>query len=82
MGNDLAKEEIRGFLFRLSQKYTQPVKLYLLGGSALSNMGSPRWTVDIDSTAKTTRKNLSKLIPPKMGGSFINFPKFSLYIST
>lgn len=48
MGNGLATEEIRNFLHRLSQQYSQPVKLYLLGGSALCFLGNPRRTVDID----------------------------------
>ena len=48
MGHDLATEEIQDFLNQLSQQFTQPVKLYLLGGSALCFLGSPRRTVDID----------------------------------
>ena len=48
MGHDLASEEIQAFLNQLSKQYTQPVKIYLLGGSALCFLGSPRRTVDID----------------------------------
>lgn len=48
MGSGLATEEIRNFLNRLSQQYSQPVKVYLLGGSALCFLGNPRRTVDID----------------------------------
>ena len=36
------------FLERLGQEYGRPATLYLLGGSALSLLGSPRSTLDID----------------------------------
>ena len=48
MGQGLATEEIRRFLGQLSRAYVEPVKLYLLGGSALCFLGSPRRTMDID----------------------------------
>ena len=58
MGNSLAKDEIQIFLERLSLHYTQPVKLYLLGGSALCYLGSPRRTVDIDCTIEGSTQAL------------------------
>ena len=54
MVQGLAATEIRQFLERLSEEYTKPVKVYLLGGSALCFLGSPRRTVDIDCTADVT----------------------------
>jgi len=56
MGNSLAIEEIRNFLNRLGQQYPQQVKLYLLGGSALCFLGSPRRTVDIDCVIELSTK--------------------------
>ena len=41
---------LRAFLQRLSERYTRPAILYLLGGSALCLLGSPRTTVDVDYT--------------------------------
>lgn len=49
MGN-LATDEIKVFLQRLSERYPHPATLYLLGGSALCFLGNPRRTVDIDYT--------------------------------
>jgi hypothetical protein len=56
VGNGLASEEIHNFLNRLSQQYSQPVKLYLLGGSALCILGSPRRTADIDFFLESSSK--------------------------
>ncbi|MBN1139306.1 MAG: hypothetical protein JXM73_22205 [Anaerolineae bacterium] len=44
----LASETIIAFLEALGERYSQPATLYLLGGSALSLLGSPRPTLDID----------------------------------
>jgi hypothetical protein len=38
------------FLTRLGERYSNPVTLYLLGGSALLLLGNPRQTLDIDYT--------------------------------
>ena len=38
------------FLQRLGERYPGPATLYLLGGSALCLLGSPRTTVDVDYT--------------------------------
>ena len=43
-------EVIRTFLERLSRRYTGEAAIYLLGGSALCLVGSPRVTQDIDYT--------------------------------
>ena len=39
---------LRAFLRRLGERYPQPARLYLLGGSALCLLGSPRTTLDVD----------------------------------
>jgi hypothetical protein len=62
MGNSLATEEIRNFFNRLGQQYRQPVKLYLLGGSALCFLGSPRRTVDIDCAVELLTKEFKDTI--------------------
>lgn len=53
MGN-LATDEIKAFLQSLGERYSRPATLYLLGGSALCFLGSPRRTVDIDYTIPST----------------------------
>ena len=40
--------DIETFLRRLGDRYPHPTTLYLLGGSALCLLGSPRRTLDID----------------------------------
>lgn len=47
----VTSETIRAFLQRLSERYTQGGQFYLLGGSALCLLGSPRETRDIDYVA-------------------------------
>ena len=42
----LATTEIETFLHRLGEHYPHPANLYLLGGSALCFLGSPRRTMD------------------------------------
>lgn len=44
----LAEETILAFLAELGQRHAQPANLFLLGGSALCLLGSPRPTMDID----------------------------------
>ena len=62
MGSGLATEEIRNFLIRLSQQYSQPVKLYLLGGSALCFLGNPRRTVDIDCVVELSTEEFTNTL--------------------
>ena len=62
MGHDLATEEIQDFLNQLSKQYTQPFKLYLLGGSALCFLGSPRRTVDIDFFVETSSVEFENIV--------------------
>lgn len=50
----LATAEIRGFLQRLSERYSGSAELYLLGGGALCLLGSPRRTLDIDYTVEAS----------------------------
>jgi hypothetical protein len=45
---DLVLERMRAFLSRLAECYTEPASLFLLGGSALLMLGSPRTTLDVD----------------------------------
>jgi len=55
----LATIEIELFLHHLGERYTDPVDLYLLGGSALCFLGSPRRTVDIDYTVSSQENGKS-----------------------
>jgi hypothetical protein len=45
---NIEAEQIRAFLQALGDRYTQSANLFLLGGSALCLLGSPRSTLDID----------------------------------
>ena len=56
MEHSLATEEIRNFLNQLGNKYTQKINVYLLGGSALCFLGSPRRTADIDCFVDPTNQ--------------------------
>ena len=40
--------KLRAFLRRLGERCPAPARLYLLGGSALCLLGSPRTTLDVD----------------------------------
>jgi hypothetical protein len=51
VGKKLALEDIRRFLHQLGTIYNKSARLYLLGGSALSVLGHPRRTLDIDLAA-------------------------------
>lgn len=44
----ITQAQILDFLKRLGERHPQPATLYLLGGSALVLLGSPRPTLDID----------------------------------
>jgi hypothetical protein len=57
----LATDEIKAFLQSLGERYTDPATLYLLGGSALCFLGSPRRTVDIDYTVPPTFDQANEL---------------------
>ena len=46
----ITREVLTEFLRRLGQSYSGQVAFYLLGGSALSLLGNPRETLDIDYT--------------------------------
>jgi hypothetical protein len=41
---------LKAYLRRLGERYPHPARLYLLGGSALCLLGSPRTTLDVDYT--------------------------------
>jgi len=58
----LAKEEIQHFLQKLGERFRQPAKIYLLGGSALCFWGNPRRTVDIDLTVEAEPIILPELL--------------------
>lgn len=45
---------LKTFLQRLGDRYPNPAEFYLLGGSALCLLGSPRETLDIDYTVELT----------------------------
>ena len=40
--------KLKSFLQRLAERYPGPATIYLLGGSALCLLGSPRVTLDVD----------------------------------
>jgi hypothetical protein len=44
----ITTEILHMFLQRLGERYPKPATLYLLGGSALCLLGSPRSTLDVD----------------------------------
>ncbi|RIK53012.1 MAG: hypothetical protein DCC57_09030 [Chloroflexi bacterium] len=48
---------IRTLLAEVGRRYTQPAQLFLLGGSALCLLGSPRPTLDIDYVGDDLRKD-------------------------
>lgn len=50
-------EQIRNFLIALGERYPQSAQLYLLGGSALCLLGSPRPTIDIDYVGDDIKKD-------------------------
>ncbi len=56
MGN-VAPDTIRTFLEALGNRYAEPATLYLLGGSALSMLGNPRPTLDIDYVGSDREPN-------------------------
>ena len=44
---------LQQFLQRLGEQFSHPAKFYLLGGSALCLLGSPRETLDVDYSLET-----------------------------
>jgi hypothetical protein len=62
MEQSLATREILIFLDRLGKRYPLPVKLYLLGGSALCFLGSPRRTVDIDCSVDNPTEEFQETV--------------------
>ncbi len=50
----LTADDVRTFLKKLSERYTQPGTLYILGGAAVCLLGNPRPTVDLDYAADMT----------------------------
>jgi len=44
----VTEKNLKAFLRRLSERYPGPATFYLLGGSALCLLGSPRTTLDVD----------------------------------
>jgi len=53
----MESDQIRAFLSALGNRYSRPAQLYLLGGSALCLLGSPRPTVDIDYVGDDLKKD-------------------------
>jgi hypothetical protein len=68
MEQSLATQEIRNFLDRLGRHYPQPVKLYLLGGSALCFLGNPRRTVDIDCSVDRPTEEFQEMVEAVANG--------------
>jgi hypothetical protein len=50
------------FLNKLGDRIAKPATLYLLGGSALCLLGSPRETLDVDYALETGTKEIEKAI--------------------
>jgi hypothetical protein len=61
VGN-VAAEEIRVFLQRLSERYPQPAALFLLGGGALCLLGNPRRTINVDYAITTPLENAGDFV--------------------
>ena len=53
----ISNSQINAFLAEVGKRYQQTAKLFLLGGSALSLLGSPRPTLDIDYVGHDLHKN-------------------------
>lgn len=48
------------FLQRLGERYSRPATIYLLGGSALRLLGSPRVTLDVDYTIELAPEDAAR----------------------
>lgn len=53
----VAKETIYAFLAEVGRRYQKTTDLYLIGGSALSLLGNPRPTLDIDYVGDDLQKD-------------------------
>jgi len=53
---------LKKFLGVLGDRISEPVSLYLLGGSALCLLGSPRETLDVDYSFESSTAELDKLV--------------------
>ncbi len=53
---------LQQFLQRLGKQFSHPAKLYLLGGSALRLLGSPRETLDVDYSLETPSVEIEKIL--------------------
>jgi hypothetical protein len=51
---------LKPFFQRLSERYAGPSKIYLLGGSALCLLGSPRVTLDVDYTFEVAAEQVAR----------------------
>jgi len=51
---------LKSFLQRLGERYPGPATIYLLGGSALCLLGSPRVTLDVDYTVEVAPEGAAR----------------------
>ena len=51
---------LKSFLQRLGERYPGPATVYLLGGSALCLLGSPRATLDVDYTFEVAPEDAAR----------------------
>jgi len=66
---------LEAFLQKLGERISQPTTLYLLGGSALCLLGSPRETLDVDYSLETGAQEIEKAIIelPASGSVIYNY---------
>lgn len=62
--------KLHAFLTELGKQYNEPAKLFLLGGSALVMLGSPRQTADIDYVGHDLHKDDFQLVIEQLAQSF------------
>jgi hypothetical protein len=53
---------LKSFLRKLGERIPHPATLYLLGGSALCLLGSPRETLDVDYSLETGAQEIEEII--------------------
>lgn len=51
---------LKSFLQRLGERYPGPATIYLLGGSALCLLGSPRTTLDVDYIVEVAPEDVAR----------------------
>jgi len=61
-------DRIQAFLKALGVRYPHPAQLYLLGGSALCLLGSPRPTLDIDYVGDDLKKDALQRVMDEIAG--------------